>query len=164
MRCFFVSGRCWFLRASHWFASRAKPDRVRYLFCQIFCQVDALRVESVVRGYAANAAEILPLQRPARTLLPPLLFCMACEVLHVRLLAPEVWYDAPRNRMGWDGMGWGGVGWDGKRSSRTRVPMRSFPICPSVSTSSVSLLVFLSSSCRSAFCLVRISLKLTTCF
>lgn len=55
-------------------------------------QVDALRVESVVRGYAANAAEILPLQHPARTLLPPLLFCMACEVLHVRLLAPEVWY------------------------------------------------------------------------
>eukprot|EP00903_Cladosiphon_okamuranus_P016696 g15391.t2 len=52
--------------------------------------VDGLRVESVVRGYAANAAEILPLQRPARTLLPPLLFCMACEVLHVRLLAPEV--------------------------------------------------------------------------
>ncbi|CAN0350624.1 unnamed protein product [Pylaiella littoralis] len=52
--------------------------------------VDAMRVESVLRGYAANAAEILPLQRPARTLLPPLLFCMACEVLHVRLLAPEV--------------------------------------------------------------------------
>lgn len=49
-----------------------------------------MRVESVLRGYAANAAEILPLQRPARTLLPPLLFCMACEVLHVRLLAPEV--------------------------------------------------------------------------
>lgn len=49
-----------------------------------------MRVESVMRGYAANAAEILPLQRPARTLLPPLLFCMACEVLHVRLLAPEV--------------------------------------------------------------------------
>ena len=43
-----------------------------------------------MRGYSANAAEILPLQRPARTLLPPLLFCMACEVLHVRLLAPEV--------------------------------------------------------------------------
>lgn len=53
-------------------------------------QLDAMRVESVVRGYAANAAEILPLQRPARTLLPPLLFCMACELLHVRLLAPEV--------------------------------------------------------------------------
>lgn len=49
-----------------------------------------MRVESVVRGYAANAAEILPLQRPARTLLPPLLFCMACDVLVVRLLAPEV--------------------------------------------------------------------------
>lgn len=49
-----------------------------------------MRVEAVVRGYAANAAEILPLQRPARTLLPPLLYCMACEVLHVRLLGPEV--------------------------------------------------------------------------
>ncbi|CAM9099869.1 unnamed protein product [Scytosiphon promiscuus] len=52
--------------------------------------VDVMRVEAVVRGYAANAAEILPLQRPARTLLPPLLYCMACEVLHVRLLGPEV--------------------------------------------------------------------------
>lgn len=52
--------------------------------------MDAVRVESVLRGYIANAAEILPLQRPARTLLPPLLFCMACEMLGVRLLAPEV--------------------------------------------------------------------------
>lgn len=51
-----------------------------------------MRVESVVRGYAANAAEILPLQRPARTLLPPLLFCLACDVLVVRLLAPEVFF------------------------------------------------------------------------
>ena len=56
----------------------------------MLCQVDDMRVESVVRGYASNAAEILPLQRPARTLLPPLLFCMACDVLVVRLLAPEV--------------------------------------------------------------------------
>lgn len=53
-------------------------------------QLDGMRVEAVVRGYATNAAEILPLQKPARTLLPPLLFCMACEMLSVRLLAPEV--------------------------------------------------------------------------
>lgn len=49
-----------------------------------------MRVEAVVRGYAANAAEILPLQRPARTLLPRLLFCLACELLSVPLLGPEV--------------------------------------------------------------------------
>lgn len=49
-----------------------------------------MRVEAVVRGYNTNAAEILPLQRPARTLLPRLLFCMACELLSVRLLGPEV--------------------------------------------------------------------------
>lgn len=53
-------------------------------------QVDPMRVEAVVRGYAANAAEILPLQRPARTLLPRLLYCMACELLGVSLLGPEV--------------------------------------------------------------------------
>ena len=67
-----------------------KINAVILLLLPTIYQVDALRVESVVRGYAANAAEILPLQHPARTLLPPLLFCMACEVLHVRLLAPEV--------------------------------------------------------------------------
>lgn len=53
-------------------------------------QVDGMRVECVLRSFAANAAEILPLQRPARTLLPPLLLCMACEMLGVRVLAPEV--------------------------------------------------------------------------
>lgn len=56
----------------------------------LFRQLDAMRVDSVVRAFVANAAELRPLQRPARKLLPPLLFCMACELLNVRLLGPEV--------------------------------------------------------------------------
>jgi hypothetical protein len=52
--------------------------------------VDPHRCEAVVRGFCAGVAESLPLQKPARRFLPPLLFCMACDVLTVRLLSPEV--------------------------------------------------------------------------
>lgn len=49
-----------------------------------------MRVEAVVRAYIASAAEVLALQRPARKIIPRLLFCIACELLTVRLLPPEV--------------------------------------------------------------------------
>ncbi|CAM9451935.1 unnamed protein product [Choristocarpus tenellus] len=57
---------------------------------EVDAALDSIRVEVLVRGYTANAREILPMQRPARTILPPLLFCMACELLTVRMLGPEV--------------------------------------------------------------------------
>ena len=61
--------------------------------------MDGMRVESVVRGFAANAAELLPLQRQARTLLPPLLLYMTCELLGVRLPAPEVRRRSPNGAL-----------------------------------------------------------------
>ncbi|CAM9414950.1 unnamed protein product [Discosporangium mesarthrocarpum] len=52
--------------------------------------VDEMRVEALVRGYVAQAAKARPMLRPARAFLRPLLFCMACELLTVRVLGKEV--------------------------------------------------------------------------
>lgn len=105
------------------------------IFVALVLQIDPMRVESVVRGYAANAAEILPLQRPAKTLLPPLLYCMACEMLNVRLLAPEVQFcyvsGVLRLRCGtWSRGMWSAKDWYGKvrhgRPWLTRVARAGF--------------------------------------
>jgi hypothetical protein len=52
--------------------------------------LDPYRVEALMRGYLSTAAEVLPLARPAHSLLPSLLNCIACDVLLVRILCQDV--------------------------------------------------------------------------
>lgn len=52
--------------------------------------VDPHRCEGLVKGYCANVVDSTPLSNIAQKILPPILHTMACDILGVQLLSPEV--------------------------------------------------------------------------